>query len=87
MLGIIRVVMPLLKHKHAKIRILSVKTIQVLMMIPDTAKMKGAGTDTIVDLVGFHESNSLQVASFYKPVIRCLSFHYFLYLTLIDYDT
>ena len=67
--GIIRVIIPILKHKHAKIRILSVKTIQSLIMIPDTAKMKGAGTDTIADLVGFQESNVLQIAAFYKPTI------------------
>lgn len=33
--------------------------------VPDRAKVKGAGTAAIVDLVGFREDNVLPVAAFY----------------------
>lgn len=33
--------------------------------VPDKAKVKGAGTSAIVDLVGFREDNVLPVAAFY----------------------
>lgn len=33
--------------------------------VPDRAKVKGAGTSVIVDLVGFREDNVLPVAAFY----------------------
>lgn len=33
--------------------------------VPDRAKVKGAGTSAIVDLVGFREDNVLPVAAFY----------------------
>lgn len=35
------------------------------MKVPDRAKVKGAGTSAIVDLVGFREDNVLPVAAFY----------------------
>lgn len=34
-------------------------------MVPDRAKVKGAGTSAIVDLVGFREDNVLPIAAFY----------------------
>lgn len=46
-------------------RIAAIKALRVSVMVPDRAKVKGAGTAAIVDLVGFREDNVLPVAAFY----------------------
>jgi len=43
------------------------------MSVKDVAKQKGAGTDAIIDLVGFREENVLSVAAFYT---RCERYAY-----------
>lgn len=52
-------------RRHAKVRISAIKALRVTVMVPDRAKVKGAGTSAIVDLVGFREDNVLPVAAFY----------------------
>ncbi|CAM9309283.1 unnamed protein product, partial [Hapterophycus canaliculatus] len=63
--GLCRVILPLLRHRHAKVRIHAIEALRVTVMVPDRAKVKGAGTSAIVDLVGFREDNVLPVAAFY----------------------
>ncbi|KAG5177053.1 hypothetical protein JKP88DRAFT_333726 [Tribonema minus] len=47
-----------------------------VVMVPDRARCKGAGTEAIVDLVGFREDNVIPVASFYgrgDTSVNCLA--------------
>ncbi|CAM9489910.1 unnamed protein product, partial [Scytosiphon promiscuus] len=63
--GLCRAMFPHLRHRHAKVRINAIKALRVTVMVPDRAKVRGAGTSTIVELVGFREDNVLPVAAFY----------------------
>ncbi|CAB1102695.1 unnamed protein product [Ectocarpus sp. CCAP 1310/34] len=63
--GISRAILPHLRHRHAKVRLAAIKALRLAVMVPDRAKVKGAGTSAIVDLVGFREDNVLPVAAFY----------------------
>ena len=66
--ALVRMLLPLLRHRHAKVRAAGVDAVRACMIVPNRAKRKGSGTEAIVDLVGFKEDNVLNVASFYKPV-------------------
>lgn len=46
-------------------RIAAIEALRVTVQVPDRAKVKGAGTAAIVDLVGFREDNVIPVAAFY----------------------
>lgn len=46
-------------------RLAAIKALRMTVKVPDRAKVKGAGTSAIVDLVGFREDNVLPVAAFY----------------------
>lgn len=46
-------------------RLAAVEALWMTVKVPDRAKVKGAGTAAIVDLVGFREHNVLPVAAFY----------------------
>ncbi|CAM9297184.1 unnamed protein product [Ectocarpus sp. 12 AP-2014] len=63
--GISRATLPHLRHRHAKVRLVAIKALRLAVMVPDRAKVKGAGTSAIVDLVGFREDNVLPIAAFY----------------------
>ncbi|CBN78894.1 conserved unknown protein [Ectocarpus siliculosus] len=63
--GISRAILPHLRHRHAKVRLAAIKALRLAVMVPDRAKVKGAGTSAIVDLVGFREDNVLPIAAFY----------------------
>ncbi|CAM9154418.1 unnamed protein product, partial [Pylaiella littoralis] len=65
--GISRAILPHLRHRqvHAKVRLAALKALRMTVKVPDRAKVKGAGTSVIVDLVGFREDNVLPVAAFY----------------------
>ena len=65
--ALVRILLPLLRHRHAKVRIAGIDALRACMIVPNRAKRKGAGTDAMVDLVGFKEDNVLNIASFYKP--------------------
>jgi len=65
-----RALLPLLRHRHAKVRISAISSLRACMSVPDRAKLKGAGTDAMTDLVGFREENVLQVSAFYKADVR-----------------
>lgn len=68
--ALVRVILPTLRFQHAKVRICAITTLTNIIMIPDRAKRKGAGSDAIVDLIGFHEENVLQVSSFYSTQVH-----------------
>ncbi len=46
-------------------RLAAIQALRVTVKVPDRAKVKGAGTSAIVDLVGFREDNVLPVAAFF----------------------
>ena len=52
-------------RRHAKVRLAAIEALRATVKVPDRAKVKGAGTAAIVDLVGFREDNVLPVAAFY----------------------
>ena len=68
--ALVRAILPCLRHRLAKVRVLAVEAVKGCMMVPDRAKRKGAGTDAITDLVGFREENLLQIAAFYKTEVQ-----------------
>ena len=65
-----RQIFPVMRHRHAKVRSAAVSALMRVMAVPDRAKCKGAGTEAIMDLVGFKEENHLSVAAFYKAEIQ-----------------
>lgn len=65
-----RAILPVLRHRHAKVRAAAVSCIRATIAVPDADKCKGAGTEAIMDLVGFREENNLSVASFYVSEVR-----------------
>jgi hypothetical protein len=64
--GLVRAVLPVLRHRHAKVRVVAVRCCTACMVVPDRDKRKAAGTEALVDVVGFREDSVLQVAAFYK---------------------
>lgn len=68
--GLVRAVLPVLRHRHAKIRVAALDALKACMIVPDRAKCRGAGTEAMPDLVGFREENILQVAAFYKSDVQ-----------------
>jgi hypothetical protein len=67
--ALVRSLLPILRHRHAKVRMNAIIAIHNCMIVPDESKRKAAGSDAIVDLVGFQESNTLQVTTFYKSAV------------------
>ena len=68
--GLVRAILPVVRHKHAKVRVAAVSALKSCMAIPDRAKCRGAGTEAIPDLVGFREENVLNIAAFYKSDVQ-----------------
>lgn len=68
--ALVRASLPVLRHRHAKVRVAAVRCVNSCMVVPDRAKIKGSGTDAIADLVGFREENVLQVAAFYRADVQ-----------------
>lgn len=64
--GLVRAVLPSLRHRHARVRVAAVQCMRACMVVPDRDKRKAAGSEAIMDLVGFREENVLQVAAFYR---------------------
>jgi hypothetical protein len=65
-----RAIMPLFGHRHARVRIVAVRALGACMCVPDRAKVRGAGTEAMFDLVGFREDNHLSIAAFYHSEVR-----------------
>lgn len=64
--ALIRALLPQLRHRLARVRVVVVDAVSRVIQVRDREKRKGAGSNAIVDLVGFREENVLQVASFYQ---------------------
>jgi hypothetical protein len=64
--AIARSAIPLLRHRKAKIRIISLELFEKSVCVPFREKKKGAGTDAINDLIGFKDDNIIPIAAFYK---------------------
>lgn len=68
--GLVRAVLPVLRHRLAKVRVAAVAAVHACMVVPDRAKRKAAGSEAISDLVGFREDNVLPIAAFYKAEVQ-----------------
>ena len=68
--GLVRAILPVLRHRLAKVRVAAVAATHACMVVPDRAKRKASGSEAITDLVGFREDNVLPIASFYKAEVQ-----------------
>ena len=68
--GIVRALLPCLRHRHIKVRLAALKSLHKCLIVPDRSKRKASGSDAILDLVGFREENILPIAAFYKTDIQ-----------------
>jgi hypothetical protein len=66
-IALVRALLPLLRHRHAKVRHAALAAMHYVMIVPDRSKRKASGSEAIQDLVGFREDNVLPIAAFYKP--------------------
>jgi hypothetical protein len=64
--AIARSTIPLLRHRKAKIRLISMELFEKSVCVPFREKKKGAGTDAIKDLIGFKDDNIIPIAAFYE---------------------
>lgn len=69
-IALCRAVLPTLRHRRAKVRVAAVNALHHVMIVPDRAKRKAAGSEAIMDLVGFREENILPIAAFYTDDIQ-----------------
>lgn len=46
--ALVRATLPVLRHRHAKVRLAAVRCVNSCIVVPDRAKVKGSGTDAIV---------------------------------------
>jgi len=65
-IGLARAAIPNLRHRNSNVRLASVILFEACVCVPDREKMKGAGSEAIIDLVGFREENVLPIGAFYK---------------------
>lgn len=68
--GLVRAILPVLRHRLAKVRVAGVAAMHACMVVPDRAKRKASGSEAITDLVGFREDNVLPIAAFYKSEVQ-----------------
>ena len=52
-----RTVITNMRHRNAKVRISAMDLFEAAISVPDQAKFKGAGSDAILDLLGYREEN------------------------------
>jgi hypothetical protein len=64
-LAIARATLPVLRHRHAKVRCAAVRLVTASIAVPYKAKCRGAGTDAVVDLIGYNAEDSIPIAAFY----------------------
>ena len=53
--GLVRSILPVLRHRQAKVRVAAVTAVHHCMVVQDRAKRKAAGSEAITELVGFRE--------------------------------
>jgi len=63
--GLARSVLPNCRHRNTNVIIAAMDLFEACVCVPDRAKVKGAGTAAIADLVGFREENAITIAAFY----------------------
>ena len=68
--GLVRSILPVLRHRLAKVRVAGIAAMHACMVVKDRAKQKASGSEAISDLVGFREDNVLPIASFYKSEVQ-----------------
>lgn len=56
----------LMRHRKHNVRIAGITMFEACVCVPDREKIKGAGSDAILDLVGFKEENVLPISAFYS---------------------
>lgn len=61
-----RASLPLLRHRNSRVRLESISLLEASICVPDREKVKGAGSEVIVELIGFREENVIPVSVFYK---------------------
>ena len=68
----VRAVAPALAHRHSKVRLAALAAADAFVTCPDKANCRGAGTEAITDLVGFHDPNTIPIAAFYhgEPTVN-----------------
>lgn len=64
-LPLARASLPALRHRHAKVRAAAVQLLRAACCTPYKAKCRGAGTDAIVDLIGYTAEDAIPIAAFY----------------------
>ena len=65
-LALARATMANLRHRNSKVRLVSIELFEASVCIPNRAKVRGAGTDAIADLIGFREDNVIPIAAYYS---------------------
>ena len=55
-----------LRHRNSKVRLASIELFEASVCVPNRAKVRGAGTDAIADLIGFKEDNVIPIAAYYS---------------------
>ena len=63
-----------MRHRSPKVRIAAIELFEASVSLPDRAKLKGAGTEAILDLVGFREENVRDATYIDSPVADLLSY-------------
>ena len=56
-IAISRAAVPNMRHRNSKVRISAIKLFEASVSVPNRQKIKGAGTEAIIDLIGFREEN------------------------------
>ena len=64
-LPLARAALPVLRHRHARVRAAAVQLVRAACAVPYKAKCRGAGTDAIVDLIGYTAEDTIPVTAFY----------------------
>jgi hypothetical protein len=55
--GLARAALPILRHRKTQVILAAMDLLEASIFVPNKAKVKGAGTGAISDLVGFQEEN------------------------------
>jgi len=64
-LALARASLPVLRHRHAKVRCAAVRLVAASIAVPYKAKCRGAGTEAVVDLIGYTAQDTIPIAAFY----------------------
>ena len=56
--------------RYAHLRVAMLRALQAVVAVPSTTKIKGAGTEAIMDLVGHREENVIPIRAFYGDDTR-----------------